>query len=195
MTSADKLGIIVAVAAVIIFVGIGVGMSGVSEPVKVSQPVSDRPDVQQQSREIPKEPPVVSRDVQIEREAIPEARDATSEPMERSIAPEGYEFEPKEASCDKVVSTSLDNLSISFDKASYQLNDVVQITVIAPSFNLSTYEIDCFGGGTTDHTINFTIGPINPSQTNSDGHDLYSYKLIETGRDTGVFTGSFAISG
>ena len=39
---------IVAVSVVVIFVGIGVGMSGVSEPVKVTQPVSDRPDVQQQ---------------------------------------------------------------------------------------------------------------------------------------------------
>jgi hypothetical protein len=98
-----------------------------------------RPGMEQQAMprdpSIPKEPPVISRDVQIEREVIPESRDATSEPMERSIAPEGYEFEPKEASCDKVVSVSLDNLSISFDKSSYQLNDVVQITVIAPSFN------------------------------------------------------------
>jgi uncharacterized protein YjbI with pentapeptide repeats len=49
VTSADKLGMIVAVSVVIIFVGIGVGMSGVSEPVKVTQPVSDRPDVQQQA--------------------------------------------------------------------------------------------------------------------------------------------------
>ena len=49
MTSADKLGMIVAISVVIVFVGIGVGMSGVSEPVKVSQPVSDRPDVQQQA--------------------------------------------------------------------------------------------------------------------------------------------------
>ena len=81
MTSADKLGMIVAVAVVVIFVGIGVGMSGVSEPVKVTQPVSDRPDVQQQSRDpsIPKEPPVISRDVQIEREVIPEARDTISD--------------------------------------------------------------------------------------------------------------------
>jgi plastocyanin len=210
VTSADKLGMIVAVSVVIIFVGIGVGMSGISEPVKVTQPVSDRPDVQQQAiprdPSIPKEPPVISRDVQIEREVIPEARDATSEPIGRSIAPEGYEFEPKEASCDKMLSVPLDNLSISFDKASYQLNDVVQITVTAPSFNLSPYEIDCFGGYTMDgawpdnwtkdeKSNLFLIGTVPPSVTSFSAKDLRFYKLIETDRDTGVFTGSFTISG
>ena len=152
---------------------------------------------------------------------------------------EGYEFEPKEASCDKVVSTSLDNLSISFDKASYQLNDVVQITVIAPSFNLSPYEIDCFGGGSFTGPIPNELpvtrdAPDNgygelPDQLkkysdefdNADGwsqieHSFYiisgtesiaqssvcgwfcfdnisNMKLIETDRDTGVFTGYVGI--
>ena len=41
MTSADKLGMVVAVAVVIIFVGLGVGMSNVSED-------NARPDIDQQ---------------------------------------------------------------------------------------------------------------------------------------------------
>ena len=57
MTSNDKLGIIVTVAVVIIFVGIGAGMSSVPEPVET---ISDRPTVQQQGINFE---PLVTKDV------------------------------------------------------------------------------------------------------------------------------------
>jgi plastocyanin len=189
--------------------------------------------MEQQARDpsIPKEPPVISRDVQIEREVIPEARDATSEPMERSIAPEGYEFEPKEASCDTFVPTTTQDVMISLDKSKYnQGDDLIKITVIAPSFNLSPYEIDCFGGGSftgpipdsgfgelpdslkaytesdvavwseIKHTFYIFAGAENkkspfchPGYDNQCYDNILNFKLMETDRDTGVFTGSVSI--
>ena len=51
MKSADKLGIVVAISVVVIFVGIGFGVSNTTESQKINEAI-DRPNIQQQSRDV-----------------------------------------------------------------------------------------------------------------------------------------------
>jgi hypothetical protein len=75
-------------------------------------------------------------------------------------------------------------VTIELDQKVYAWNDVVYITVVAPSCNTSPNEIDVIGDG--------TCGIIS-IQTSKD--NLNSYKLIETNSNTGIFTGKITLDG
>ncbi len=77
-----------------------------------------------------------------------------------------------------------ESATISLDKKVYTWTDKVLITVTAPTYNLDSNSID-------------EIGTSNqyPIKVSTRHFDLYNYKLVETGIDTGVFVGDVILTG
>ncbi|MGI0027207.1 MAG: choice-of-anchor U domain-containing protein [Nitrosopumilaceae archaeon] len=73
---------------------------------------------------------------------------------------------------------------VELDKTSYTWTNRVNITVIAPDQNLDPTKIDIIGNTTTSK---ITIS--------TRGHTISQYKLIETGPNTGNFTGYVTLTG
>ena len=82
------------------------------------------------------------------------------------------------------VSSPTTRPTITFDKIVYTWTDKVHITVLAPEYNLDSDTIDEIG--------NTVQNPVNISTGN---HTLDQYKLVETGPNTGVFTGYIILTG
>ena len=72
---------------------------------------------------------------------------------------------------------------IELDKKVYAPNDIVSITITVPSCNTDPNVIDVIGDG--------TLGTITISTNNN---SITNYKLVETGVNTGVFTGKVILS-
>jgi len=68
--------------------------------------------------------------------------------------------------------------TVELDKKVYTWTDVVNITVIAPAFNYDPNSID---------TIDVSVS--------TSGHIISQYKLVETGTNTGIFTGKVTLDG
>ena len=81
-------------------------------------------------------------------------------------------------------STSNSNNIIKLDQSVYSWTDTVHITVMAPSYNLDSSTIDEIGNST-----------YNPIKVFTKDHTLDRYKLVETGTNTGVFTGIVTLTG
>ncbi|MCV0392566.1 MAG: hypothetical protein K5790_04635 [Nitrosopumilus sp.] len=73
---------------------------------------------------------------------------------------------------------------INLDKKIYSWTDKVYITIVAPDHNFDKFKIDEIG--TTD---------ANEIKISTRGQKLSQYKLVETGFDTGIFTGSVILTG
>ena len=82
------------------------------------------------------------------------------------------------------VMTSDFGATIELDQKVYTWTDKVYITIVAPDHNYDSDLVDEIGGEDTD-----------PLKISTRGHDLDLYKLVETGTDTGIFTGEVILTG
>jgi hypothetical protein len=73
---------------------------------------------------------------------------------------------------------------VELDQKVYTWTDKVYITIVAPDHN--------FDGDLIDEIGNTSLDPIKVS---SRGHNIDEYKLVETGTDTGIFTGEVILTG
>ena len=82
------------------------------------------------------------------------------------------------------VFTSNFGAAIDLDRKVYSWTDKVYITVVAPDRNSDSSLIDEIGETDGDSLSVATKG-----------YDLYNYRLVETGFDTGIFTGEVVLTG
>jgi len=82
------------------------------------------------------------------------------------------------------IRTSSYGASITLDQKVYSWTDKVYVTIVSPDHNFDSNAIDEIGS-TSDNEINIS--------TRSD--ELENYKLVETGTDTGIFTGEIILTG
>ena len=82
------------------------------------------------------------------------------------------------------VMTSDFGATIELDQKVYTWTDKVYITIVAPDHNYDSDLVDEIGDEDTD-----------PLKISTRGHDLDLYKLVETGTDTGIFTGEVILTG
>jgi len=82
------------------------------------------------------------------------------------------------------VFTSNFGATVELDQKVYSWTDKVYITIVAPDHN--------FDGDLVDEIGNSDLDPIKVSTR---GSDLDNYKLVETGTDTGIFTGEVILTG
>ena len=80
--------------------------------------------------------------------------------------------------------TSNFGATVELDQKVYSWTDKVYVTVVAPDHNFDSNAIDEIGND-SDSAINIS--------TRED--ELEEYKLVETGTDTGIFTGEFILTG
>ena len=82
------------------------------------------------------------------------------------------------------VFTSNFGATIALDQKVYTWTDKVYITVVAPDHNFDNNLIDEIGESDED-----------PLRVATKGYDLDNYRLVETGFDTGIFTGEVILTG
>ena len=82
------------------------------------------------------------------------------------------------------VYTSNFGATIELDQKVYTWTDKVYITVVAPDHNFDSNLIDEIGETTKD-----------PIKISTRGSSINNYKLVETGTDTGIFTGEVILTG
>jgi hypothetical protein len=80
--------------------------------------------------------------------------------------------------------TSNFGATVELDQKVYTWTDKVYITIVAPDHN--------FDGNLIDEIGNTDLDPIKVSTR---GDDIDNYKLVETGTDTGIFTGEVILTG
>ncbi|MEM4391534.1 MAG: hypothetical protein QXG67_01960, partial [Candidatus Nitrosotenuis sp.] len=80
--------------------------------------------------------------------------------------------------------TSNFGATVELDKKVYTWTDKVYITIIAPDHNFDSNRIDEIGASTAD-----------PLRISTRGDRLSTYRLVETGPDTGIFTGEVILTG
>ncbi|KKM89152.1 hypothetical protein LCGC14_1251520, partial [marine sediment metagenome] len=80
--------------------------------------------------------------------------------------------------------TSNFGATVELDQKVYTWTDKVYITVVAPDHNFDSDLIDEIGNTNLD-----------PVKVATRGNDLKEYKLVETGTDTGIFTGEVILTG
>ena len=80
--------------------------------------------------------------------------------------------------------TSNFGATVELDQKVYTWTDKVYITIVAPDHN--------FDGDLVDEIGNTNSDPIKVSTR---GHNIDEYKLVETGTDTGIFTGEVILTG
>ena len=82
------------------------------------------------------------------------------------------------------VFTSNFGATVELDQKVYTWTDKVYITIIAPDHNFDSNLVDEIGSTTGD-----------PLKVSTRGNSLNRYKLVETGTDTGIFTGEVILTG
>ena len=80
--------------------------------------------------------------------------------------------------------TSNFGATVELDQKVYTWTDKVYITIVAPDHNFDSNLIDEIGDTGLD-----------PVKVSTRGQSLNNYKLVETGTDTGIFTGEVILSG
>ena len=80
--------------------------------------------------------------------------------------------------------TSNFGATIELDQRVYTWTDKVYITVVAPDHNIDSDQVDEIGN-TDDY----------PIRVSTRGYELEEYKLVETGADTGIFSGEVILTG
>ena len=82
------------------------------------------------------------------------------------------------------VYTSNFGATIELDQRVYTWTDKVYVTVVAPDHNIDSDQVDEIGN--TDEY---------PIRVSTRGNEIEEYKLVETGADTGIFTGEIILTG
>jgi len=80
--------------------------------------------------------------------------------------------------------TSNFGATVELDQKVYTWTDKVYITIVAPDHNQDSNLIDTIGDTSKD-----------PIKVATRGHSMKQYKLVETGVDTGIFTGEVILTG
>jgi len=80
--------------------------------------------------------------------------------------------------------TSNFGATVELDQKVYTWTDKVYITIVAPDHNFDSNLIDTVGDTTDD-----------PVKVSTRSYDINKYKLVETGTDTGIFTGEVILTG
>ncbi|MDH3312840.1 MAG: hypothetical protein OEM28_06795, partial [Nitrosopumilus sp.] len=80
--------------------------------------------------------------------------------------------------------TSNFGATVELDQKVYTWTDKVYITIVAPDHNFDSNLVDEIGN--TD---------LDPIKVSTRGSDIDNYKLVETGTDTGIFTGEVILTG
>ena len=80
--------------------------------------------------------------------------------------------------------TSNFGATVELDQKVYTWTDKVYITIVAPDHNFDSDLIDEIGETDND-----------PIKVSTRGNDLDNYRLVETGTDTGIFTGEVILTG
>lgn len=80
--------------------------------------------------------------------------------------------------------TSNFGATVELDQKVYTWTDKVYITIVAPDHNFDSDVVDDIGNTQRD-----------PIKVSTRGFDLDQYKLVETGTDTGIFTGEVILTG
>ncbi len=91
----------------------------------------------------------------------------------------------KDEEINAVAYTSNFGASIELDQKVYTWTDKVYITIVAPDHNFDADQVDEIGSDETDYPINI--------KTQED--EIEGYKLVETGADTGIFSGELILTG
>ena len=82
------------------------------------------------------------------------------------------------------VYTSNFGATIELDQRVYTWTDKVYVTVVAPDHNVDADQVDEIGND-DDYSI----------RVSTRGNEIENYKLVETGADTGIFTGEIILTG
>ena len=82
------------------------------------------------------------------------------------------------------VYTSNFGATIELDQKVYTWTDKVYITIVAPDHNMDSGLVDEIGNTASD-----------PIKVSSRGNELTTYKLVESGADTGIFIGEVTLAG
>jgi hypothetical protein len=99
--------------------------------------------------------------------------------------PSGADFVGQEdEDINLTIFTSNFGATVELDQKVYTWTDKVYITVVAPDHNFDSNLIDEIGESSAD-----------PLKVATRGHRLNDYKLVETGTDTGIFTGEVILVG
>ena len=80
--------------------------------------------------------------------------------------------------------TSNFGATVELDQKVYSWTDKAYITIVAPDHNFDSDLVDEIGNSDLD-----------PIKVSTRGADLDNYKLVETGTDTGIFTGEVILTG
>ncbi len=92
----------------------------------------------------------------------------------------------KDESITATIYTSNFGATIELDQRVYTWTDKVYVTVVAPDHNIDSDQVDEIGGDSNDDY---------PVRISTRGNELDNYKLVETGADTGIFTGEVILTG
>ena len=90
----------------------------------------------------------------------------------------------KDESITTTIYTSNFGATIKLDQSVYTWTDKVYITVVAPDHNIDSDQVDEIGND-DDY----------PVRVSTRGDEIEQYKLVETGADTGIFTGEVILIG
>ena len=90
----------------------------------------------------------------------------------------------KDESITATIYTSNFGATIELDQRVYTWTDKVYITVVAPDHNIDADQVDEIGNN-DDY----------PIRVSTRGNEIEQYKLVETGADTGIFTGEVILTG
>ena len=90
----------------------------------------------------------------------------------------------KDESITATIYTSNFGATIKLDQSVYTWTDKVYITVVAPDHNIDSDQVDEIGND-DDY----------PVRVSTRGDEIEQYKLVETGADTGIFTGEVILIG
>jgi hypothetical protein len=82
------------------------------------------------------------------------------------------------------VYTSNFGATVELDQKVYTWTDKVYITIVAPDHNFDSGLVDEIGNTSTD-----------PIKVSTRGYDINTYKLVESGPDTGIFIGEVILTG
>jgi len=99
--------------------------------------------------------------------------------------PSGSDFVgDEEEDVNLTIFTSNFGATVELDQKVYTWTDKVYITIVAPDHNFDSNLVDEIGNTDTD-----------PLKVSTRGDDIDNYKLVETGTDTGIFTGEVILTG
>jgi hypothetical protein len=99
--------------------------------------------------------------------------------------PSGADFVGQEdEDINLTVFTSNFGATVELDQKVYTWTDKVYITVVAPDQNFDSNLVDDIGNTNSD-----------PLKVSTRGNSINRYKLVETGTDTGIFTGEVILTG